>query len=129
MTRTFGCALTLVCSLALAAHADDTKKKSTGGKHTLTGCLQKGADANTFLLTNVTGGPKATNKEWHLMAPASLNMSNHVGHKITVTGSVTGVGKAAKASTDAHASHTMKEAADKRHLDVATMTHVAATCP
>ena len=132
MSRTLGCALALVCSAALAAQAADTKdakKEATGAKHTLTGCLQKGADANTFVLTNVTGGPKATNKEWQLTAPASLNLTNHVGHNISVTGSVTGVGKATKPSDDTHSSHTMKEASAKRHLEVATMTHVAATCP
>ena len=141
MSRTLGCALALVCSAALFAQAADTKdakKEATGAKHTLTGCLQKGADAETFVLTNVTGGPKATNKEWHLMAPASLNLSNHVGHKVTVTGAVAGVGKAAKATADAHAAHaghtkegthTMKDASDKRHLEVSPMTHVAATCP
>ena len=128
MSRTINGALTLVAGLALGASAAESKKPA-GDKTTLTGCLQKGAEANTFVLTNVTGGPKATNKEWHLMAPASLNLANHVGHKITVTGSVTGVGKAAKPSGDAHASHTMKQASDMRHLDVATMTHVAATCP
>ena len=135
MSRTFGSALALVCSLALAAHADDATKKgdaakkASGAKHTLTGCLQKGTEANTFVLTNVTGGPKATNKEWHLMAPAELNLSNHVGHKVTVTGAVTGVGKAVKASGETQTSATMKEASGMRHLDVATMTHVAATCP
>jgi hypothetical protein len=130
MSRTFPCALALVFSLGVAAHAaDDAKKEAAGAKHTLTGCLQKGADATTFVLTNVSGGPKATNKEWQLTAPASLNLTNHVGHKVTVTGAVAGVGKAVKSSGEAPTSATMKEASDKRHLEVASMTHVAATCP
>ena len=129
MSRTFGCALALVFSAALAAQADDATKKTGAASHTLTGCLQKGADANTFVLTNVTGGPKATNKEWQLTAPASLNLTNHVGHKVTVTGSISGVGKAAHASGHAQTSATMKEASDTRHLEVASFKHVAPTCP
>src|SRR5688572_11288869 len=72
--------------LGLAVGADAGAKKA-GGSKTLTGCLQKGTAPGTYTLTNVTGGPAATNKEWHLMgAPAALKMDDHVGHKVSITG-------------------------------------------
>ena len=120
----------LACGLAVAANADNTEKKGTktGKSLTLTGCL-KAADsttAGTFKLTNVTGGPAATNKDWELMgAPASLKMSDHVGHKVAVTGTIMGTGAAKKVEGDRSA----KDEAAQRHLHVESFKHVAATCP
>ena len=137
----------LMCSLAvLAAFATvaSAEAKKAGTSKTLTGCLQKGAEANTFMLTNVTGGPAATNKDWELIgAPAALKMSDHVGHKISVTGSVVGAGAAMKmehkttttSSDDAapktkvETTSTMKEESMERHLQVRSMKHIAGTCP
>jgi hypothetical protein len=119
--------LALVCGVALAASAGAVEKKSTkaGKGVTLTGCLKAGDSAGTFKLTNVTGGPAATNKEWELRdAPASLKMADHVGHKVSVTGTIMGVGQAAKAEGRASA----REESAQRHLHVQSFTHVAATC-
>ena len=132
------CGLAVMCSFAVTASAANIKK-APGTSKTLTGCLQKGSEAGTYTLTNVTGGPAATNKEWHLMdAPAALNLDAHVGHKVAITGSVVGVGAATKVehkttttSTDAKVETTkeMKTEAMERHLKVTSMKHVAATCP
>ena len=49
----------------------------------MTGCLEKGADATMFRLTNVEGtGPKTV----ELHADASKKLAAHVGHKIAITG-------------------------------------------
>lgn len=136
------CGLAVMCSFAVTASAGMTKK-GPGATKTLTGCLQKGAEAGTYNLTNVTGGPAATNKDWHLMdAPAALNMDAHVGHKVAITGSVVGVGVATKTehkmehkttttSGDAKVETTkeMKSENIDRHLKVTSMKHIAATCP
>ena len=63
-----------------AAQAD---KPAAAKPHTMTGCLEKGADATTFKLTNVEGtGPKTV----ELHADASKKLAAHVGHKIAITG-------------------------------------------
>ena len=64
-----------------AAEAD--KEKPAAKSHTMTGCLEKGADATMFRLTNVEGtGPKTV----ELQADASKKLAAHVGHKVAVTG-------------------------------------------
>jgi hypothetical protein len=128
MKRTIIGVLALGCGVAVATSAaPDAKKSTTGGKAiTLTGCLRAGASADSFKLANVTGGPASTNKEWELMgAPASLKMSDHVGHKVSVTGTIMGTGQAKKAEGDQSA----RAESAERHLHVQSFKHVAATCP
>ena len=131
----------LAVAFAFAVGADAASKSDT---QTLTGCLQKGTEAGTYKLTNVTGGPEATNKEWELIeAPASLKMDEHVGHKVAVTGNVVGVGAVKKVEektttttpetgtgkTETTEKTTTAEEAMQRHLKVSSLKHVAATCP
>jgi hypothetical protein len=46
-----------------------------------TGCLQKGEEPNGFVLIGDDG------KAWELTAADSVKLADHVGHKVTVTGS------------------------------------------
>jgi len=127
--------LAVACAFAVSASAGATK----GGMKTLTGCLQKGTEAGTYMLTNVSGGPEATNKEWELIgAPAALKMDEHVGHKVSITGHVVGAGAATKIehktttkATDAKVETTkeVKTESMERHLEVKSMKHIAGTCP
>jgi hypothetical protein len=130
------CGLAAACAFAVAAGAEAKKDETK----TLTGCLQKGTEAGTYTLTNVTGGPEATNKEWELVgAPASLKLDEHVGHKVAITGNVVGVGAAEKMekttttnTTDTGKTETTKTSTEEsmhRHLKVSSMKHIAATCP
>jgi hypothetical protein len=139
----------LMCGLAvllpLAVGANAAARKPAGASKTLTGCLAKGTEAGTYMLTNVSGGPAADNKEWELLgAPAALKMDDHVGHKISVTGSVMGAGAAMKmehktttttgtpgsaTDTKVESKTTMKEESMERHLMVRSMKHIAGTCP
>lgn len=134
--------LKIVCGLAAAcAFAAGADAGNKGGTKTLTGCLQKGTEAGTYMLTNVTGGPAATNKDWKLIeAPASLKLDDHVGHKVSITGSVVGVGAATKVEEKSTTTTTgtgktettktsMSEEAMHRHLKVSSMKHIAGTCP
>src|SRR5918994_4761746 len=136
MKDTIVCGMALVCGLAIARSAASDASKGTKATKdiTLTGCLQAGDGTGTFKLTNVTGGPSATNtggpsathKEWELMdAPASLKMTDHVGHKVSVTGTVMEPGQAKKAV----AKQSAREEGGPRHLQVQSFKHVAATCP
>jgi hypothetical protein len=118
--------------MAGAALASAATKHSTAGI-TLTGCLQKGDEPNTFLLTNATGtGVKAD--RWELVgAPASLKMSDHVGHKVEVHGSSVSEATAEKLE---HEKGAMKEPAKEKekekgehHLHVKSLKHISPTCP
>ena len=111
-----------------AALATAATKHSTAGI-TLTGCLQKGDEPNTFLLTNATGtGAKAD--RWELIgAPASLKMSDHVGHKVEVSGHAVGAGAAAKMEGKKGSKAEKAEEAGEHHLQVRSLKHIAPTCP
>jgi hypothetical protein len=61
----------------------DKEKPDAAKPHTMTGCLEKGADATMFKLNNVEGtGPKTV----ELHADASKKLAAHVGHKVAITG-------------------------------------------
>lgn len=68
-----------VCMLAFAASAQ--KKGDKGSKTTVTGCLQKGDEADEFSLTAEDG------KTYGLRS-SSVKLSDHVGHKVTVSGNL-----------------------------------------
>jgi len=55
------------------------QEKSASGKKTVTGCLQKGDEADEFSLTGEDG------KTYGLRSSA-VDLSKHLGHKVTVTG-------------------------------------------
>ena len=55
--------------------------KATGGKTTVTGCLQKGDEADEFSITGEDG------KTYGLRSSA-VDLSKHLGHKVTVTGTL-----------------------------------------
>jgi hypothetical protein len=121
--------LILLCGAAAAAAAGKSAHSAAG--MTLTGCLQKGDEANTFLLTNATGpGAAAKVDRWELIgAPASLKMADHVGHKVEVTGHAVGAGAAAKMEAKKGAKSEKKEEAGEHHLQVRSFKHIAPTCP
>jgi len=70
----------LVCvSLLLMGAAQDTKDTSQTTRY-VTGCLQKGHDANDYHLI-------AKDAKWHLKSD-NVRLADHVGHKIKVAGVV-----------------------------------------
>ena len=128
-----------VCALLLGtvSRAAPQKAESKAGEEiTMTGCLEKGEDANTFKLTNIAEGAgmaaktaEAVKPNWELIgAPASLKLSEHVGHKVTVTGTKVGAEAAEKIEGEKGAATKAGEAMG-RHLKVTSIKHVAATCP
>lgn len=64
-----------------------------GGEHRVTGCLQKGPDAGSFLITDVEGrGPKTIG-----VASTKLgNLPGFVGRKVELTGTTVPVAEAEK---------------------------------
>jgi len=65
-------------SIGWAAQENQTKTKS-GKAVTVTGCLQKGEEAGEYSITDEDG------KRYGLRSKA-VDLSKHLGHKVTVTG-------------------------------------------
>lgn len=104
--RTIAAAVVLAFVLAVVTVAAQAQQQSQkpAGEHSMTGCLQKGASANTFRLTNVE---KVNNVD---IAESKADLAAHLGHKIEITGTV----------VPGKETHTM---------NVTAMKMVSTTCP
>lgn len=111
------CSLTLLPAMTYANHSAQGENDSSGKVRTMTGCLEK--DGNEYELRTNSGDT------WELKGDA-VNLSDHVGHTIRVTGTVD------------HASmHDAKEKAKEKtqdnpnehgHLTVTNVKHVKDSC-
>jgi len=112
---------------AVPAAAKGQKKAKGGGTHSMTGCLQKGTEGNTYTLANVEGtGPKTV----ELVEMASgVNLAPHVGHKVTITGTTVNAKTAAKAEGTTGKKVEKKEERGEHHMKVAAVKMVSTTCP
>lgn len=119
MTTVVVCAVVVSVIAASTAQAGDKKGSSVVRA---TGCLQKGSEANSYVLSNASGGGT-----YELLPAAGVNLAPHVGHKIEVTGSTVKPNKAAKAEGEKGASK--KEERGERHLEVRAVKMIAAACP
>jgi len=106
----------LIAALAAGAGAatkakSSGKKKMAGGATSVTGCLQKAASADTYTLTPVASSKSKSAKapaDWTITgATADTKLSDHVGHKVKVTGTK-------------EADHTLK---------FKSVKHISPTCP
>ena len=79
-TTSYLLALGLAIGLSLAA-AQAQQNKSKAKTTTITGCLQKGDEANEFAITAEDG------KKYELTS-RQVALKDHVGHKVAVTGSL-----------------------------------------
>ena len=81
--------LLCLCPSALLAQEKEAQekqeskaeKKATHNPKTITGCLQKGDQPDEFTITGDDG------KTWGLRSSGKVNLSEHIGHKVTITGS------------------------------------------
>ena len=106
------------------ATAQDTTKATHKKTRTLTGCLQKGEDANEFNLTVKDGGT------WEIKSD-SLKLGEHVGHTVTIVGVVSnatahGMKEDAKEEMKEHGMD--KHATERGHITVTDLTMVSDTC-
>jgi len=117
-------ALCMFAAAAGLATADDTTKTTHKKTRTLTGCLQKGEDANEYNLTAKNGG------KWEIKND-SVNLGEHVGHTVKLTGVVSNA-KAHGMKEDVKQEmkeHGMNEhATEHGHLTVTHLTMVSDTC-
>ena len=117
-------ALFLFAATAGLATAQDTTKTTHKKVRTLTGCIQKGEDANEYNLTTAKGGT------WEIESD-SLKLGDHVGHTVTITGVVSNAkmhGMKEDAKTEAKEHGMGKNSTEHGHLTVTNLTMVSDTC-
>jgi len=130
--KAIGISLALACCLvlAVAAQTPSTGTKGQGKEVSLTGCLQSGTEANTFILKNIgeqaaagTERPAELAKaetEYRLIADANVNLKEHVGHKVEVTGTISGSRQERTGGSETHRMSNLK---------VKSLKQVSETCP
>lgn len=117
MKRLMTGALMVACSLAFgAALAAQDKPAPAAKEHTMTGCVQKGTSADTFVLTNTEAkGPKTIG-----IVESKENLAPHVGHVVAITGTDVPAKEAEGAKT--------KPSKADHYMKVSSMKMVAASC-
>ena len=117
-------AVIILATVVGVATAQDTTKPTHKKTRTLTGCLQKGEDANEYNLTTKRGAT------WEVKSD-SVKLDEHVGHTVTVTGVVAHrKAHAMKEDTKAEMKeHGMdKDSKEHGHMTVTGLTMVSETC-
>jgi hypothetical protein len=102
-------------ALSVSVAAQETKKPPA--EHTMTGCLAKGATADTFIVNNTAEkGPKVIS-----IVASKESLAGHVGHKIDITG----------VNVPAAEAEAMKPAPPKadHYMRLSAIKMVAAKCP
>jgi hypothetical protein len=109
-----------LCPVALIAQEKQEKRaEKAAHAQTVTGCLQKGDEAGEFSITGEDG------KTWGLHS-TSVKLDQHLGHKVTVTGSTTQESKAEeKKEGQVEKASSKQEYAD---LDVTSLKMVSDSC-
>jgi hypothetical protein len=110
--------VSLTATLMYAAAAADEK---AGASQTVTGCLQKGLENKGFFLLTADG------QHWELYPSSKVSLADHVGHTVTVTGTVA---KRSPAQEEKSQPYEKKEITGKGHADlqVSSVKMVSETC-
>ena len=124
MKRLFLC-LVLAGMTASAGFAQDAAPKSKAEVRSITGCLSKGDSAGEYLLTGKDGST------WEVHSNTAVNLSNHVGHTVTLKGVVANA-KAHNlkedAKTTAADTGVKKTDTEHGHLKVTSLKMVSESC-
>jgi hypothetical protein len=104
--------------------AQDTPDSTHKKTRTLTGCLQKGDDANEYRLTTAKGAT------WEIKSD-SVKLGDHVAHTVTITGVVSnatlhGAKEDAKAEAKEHGMDT--DSTEHGHMTVTQLKMVSKSC-
>ena len=116
--------LFMFAGVAGLATAQDTTKTTHKKTRTLTGCLQKGEDANEYNVTAKDGGT------WEVKSD-SVKLDEHVGHTVKIIGVVSnatahGMKEDVKGEMKEHGMD--KHATERGHMTVTDLTMVSDTC-
>jgi len=108
-----------VLGLALAVAAQEPPSH----KMTVTGCLREATGTpGEYELTNAKSAKATTTSTYRLTAGASVNLKEHVGHKVEISGEMKGgheAGAPEKSPTTAGTEH---------KINVTSLKHISATC-
>jgi len=111
---------TLAFTAAVAAqNSPSPTSNEKGQKHamTVTGCLREAPGAEgEYELTNVTG-EKGAASTYRLTASSSVNLKEHLGHKVEIKGEMAG-GEKSPTST----------ASAPEKIEVTSLKHISPTC-
>ena len=104
-----------------AALVSASAQTATPKTHTVTGCLQKGLESEGFFLIAADG------HHWELYPGTGVSLADHVGHTVTVTGSIHQ--RSAEQEKVSQPSE-KKETGSGKHGDfqVTSLTMVSPTC-
>jgi hypothetical protein len=106
----------LVAALIAAVALTLSAQEKASSEHSMTGCLQKGNEPNSYMLDNVEGnGPKTIG-----VVSSTANLAPHVGHKIEVTGVAVSANEVETDKNVPKAAHYMKLSGIKM---------ISTTCP
>ncbi len=115
--------LSLFVSLSsvLLYGAPQMADEKASAAQTATGCLQKGTEPGGFFLISTD------NKHWELYTNPGVSLADHIGHTITVTGTVAHRSKAQEAKSQPYE---QKEMGGRQHgdLQVSSVKMVSASC-
>jgi hypothetical protein len=108
----------IACALAFTAGAQAGQEKPAAQKeHTMSGCLQKGTAADTYVVANTAEkGPKTIS-----IIESKANLAPHVGHKIDITGTAVPNAEAENMKT--------KPSKGDHYMRITAVKMVSATCP
>jgi len=107
---------------AVAERKAETKQKPMSHTKTVTGCLQKGDEPSEFSITGEDG------KSWGLRS-GSVKLDRHVGHQVTVSGTVARETKAGE-NKETKEGQVEKASSKEEYADfrVTTLKMVSDTC-
>jgi len=123
IAMTFLALFMFACAAAMAA-AQGTTKTTHKKTRTLTGCLQKGDDANEYRLTTAKGGT------WEIKSDI-VKLGDHVSHTVTITGVVSNatLHGAKEDVKDEAKEHGMgKDSTEHGHMTVTYLKMVSDSC-
>ena len=112
----------LLCVFALGTYVTSSasaQEKTASGKTTVTGCLQKGDEAGEYSITGEDG------KTYGLRSK-TVKLSEHLGHKVTVTGTLRP--ESAEKEKSEAAEHGKTEAAEAGDIRVTDLKMVSDKC-
>lgn len=111
----------LFVSLAATLMYAAGSEQKAGASQTVTGCLQKGLENTGYFLLTADG------QHWELYPASKVSLAEHVGHTVTVTGTVA---KRSAEQEEKSQPYEKKEITGKEHADlnVSSLKMVSETC-
>lgn len=118
----------LVCTVVFAGlgtgllyAAPQVGNDKASATQTISGCVEKGTETEGYYLISIG------KKHWELYPESGVSLAEHVGHTVTVTGTVA---HRSAAQEKASQPNEKEEAGNKQHADlnVTSVKHVSNTC-